>query len=168
LSLLGDQVGAGAVAGVEVVELARPGAGVVDQFGQVGDRQRWRHADEGAADAEHGDGREVGHDVERHLHQERQRHMGRHGEQRVAVRRGAGYGLARHHAVATRPRIDDERLAEFAQHDLGDGAGRHVDQSAGRSGQHDPDRLGGPGVGARGEGRGERGGERAAQQKPAG
>jgi hypothetical protein len=148
LEQLGQEVRPRAVARVEVVELARVGLRVGHELGQAIGGRGGRHAEQGGAHAHHGDGLEVGHDVEWCLHQEGQRDMTRYGEiERVAVGRGAEEHLSRHDAVGARPRIDQPALPEFLLHGLADGAAGDVDQPARRPGQDHPDRLGRPGLG---------------------
>jgi hypothetical protein len=58
----------------------------------------------------------------------------RHGRQRVAVARGLGDDLARHHAVGAGAVVGDHRLAPRLLHVLADRAGQQIGRAAGANG----------------------------------
>ena len=127
-----------------VVELARIGAGVLDQLRQVLRRQRRMGEDEEREAPDQRDRREVRERVVRRVlaqgRHRRNRAVGAE-EDRVAVGRRLDHGFPRDRAVGARPVVDDDRLAELLRQRRRKDAAYGVGQAAGGKLQDQADRL---------------------------
>ena len=114
LQQLAEDVRRAAVAAGGIVDLARMGFGVGDELRHGFDRQRWIDHDEIGRVGDAADRRDVAHEIEFEVREERLvEHVRQHDHlQRVAVRRRGQRRLGGDVAGGARAVLDDELLAE--------------------------------------------------------